>query len=202
MEPTFPRVAGPVAREFTEEERRSRVAAIESHLDLIVHACACTLGKGCKERHCSKMKEMLMHVKLCEVQAKNGCPVCKRLHSLIPLHARTCITDQCPVRGCREIKEQQQNGADGVAVATADGEVVAGGGEMLMKRARKDSDDDGVDVGAPKKPCLEAAFSMGKEAAKQPGATNVVVTEGSIAPGQGQGGQGTGLGTCDGIDKE
>ena len=103
-------VGGPV-RQMTEEERKNRAKAIELHLTLLVHASACTLGKDCKSRHCQKMKEILMHVQLCKIQAKNGCPICKRIQNLIPLHARNCRLERCSVPGCREIKEHLRQNA-------------------------------------------------------------------------------------------
>ena len=135
---------------MTEEELENRAKAIELHLTLLVHASACTLGGDCKSKHCRKMKEILMHVRLCKIQAKNGCPVRKRIHNLIPLHTSTCTRDKCLVSGCHGARGNLQNGTGEVAVA-GDGGVVVGDGELLMKRARQDDEDGGgVEAGAAK----------------------------------------------------
>jgi hypothetical protein len=55
-------------------------------------------------------------VQTCNVTARNGCPNCKRIQNLIPVHARNCRVDECPVQRCREIKEhlRRQNAMCGI----------------------------------------------------------------------------------------
>ena len=82
------------------------------------------------------MKEILMHVHLCKIQAAGGCSICRRIQNLIPLHARNCRLDRCSVPGCREIKEHLRN-SEGGAAAAGDG-----GGEIVGKKRKLKDDDD------------------------------------------------------------
>ena len=84
----------------------------------MAHASACKLGEECSSKHCRKMKDMLLHIHYCKIQATNGCPTCKRMKNLIPLHARNCSDAQCMVPGC-VVKEHPRYGRDGAIVGAA-----------------------------------------------------------------------------------
>jgi hypothetical protein len=97
----------PLCRETKEEQRNLQV-----HEQLVLHASTC---KGCLSNNCKKIKEFLNHGERCEVGVKKGCIQCKRVNTMVHLHAGKCQSVDCNVPRCREIKALQRS-----AAATAD----------------------------------------------------------------------------------
>lgn len=91
-------------KQVTEEQRRERQRNVALHLQLLVHASCCN-AESCSSKNCLKMKDFLKHGNTCKDTIKKGCPLCKRIHNLLQLHARQCKLERCPVPKCREIRE-------------------------------------------------------------------------------------------------
>lgn len=91
--------------EQTEEQRRERQRSIQLHMTLLMHAATCTSTK-CHSQNCAKMKGLLRHGQDCKQKAAGGCNVCKRIWTLLQIHARQCKEDKCPVPKCLAIRER------------------------------------------------------------------------------------------------
>jgi len=98
-------VGGAAAVQLTEEQRKEKQRNVQVHLQLLLHSSTC---QGCRSRNCNKMKEFLNHGERCEVGVKKGCPQCKRIYTLVHLHARACRSDDCTVFKCQETKAMQR----------------------------------------------------------------------------------------------
>jgi E1A/CREB-binding protein len=51
------------------------------------------------------MKELLKHEATCNLKVQKGCQLCKRIFSIIQLHARQCRTENCRVPNCAAIRD-------------------------------------------------------------------------------------------------
>ena len=91
--------------EQTEEQRRERQRSIQLHMTLLMHAATCTSTK-CHSQNCAKMKGLLRHGQDCKQKAAGGCNVCKRIWTLLQIHARQCKEAKCPVPKCLAIRER------------------------------------------------------------------------------------------------
>ena len=96
-----------------EERHRN----IELRLSLMLHASTCTQESYCNFANCAKMKVYLKHGTTCKVKAPGGCKLCKRVYTLLRIHAisKQCKQENCPVPDCvairervRQIRSQQQ----------------------------------------------------------------------------------------------
>eukprot|EP01083_Nonionella_stella_P092826 260005_1 len=114
QKPTVPRhmhtlkpipVASGQKSEQTEEQRRERQRSIQLHMTLLLHAATCTSSK-CHSQNCAKMKGLLKHGESCATKAAGGCNVCKRIWTLLQIHARQCKDSKCPVPKCLAIRER------------------------------------------------------------------------------------------------
>ncbi|KAG0516051.1 hypothetical protein BDA96_10G329800 [Sorghum bicolor] len=86
-----------------DAHRKKSADMAQTMLRLVVHAAAC---RGpCQYLNCQKLKSIFHHGKNCQTRASNGCRVCKKMWSIIQLHARACKEAQCNVPRCRYIKE-------------------------------------------------------------------------------------------------
>ena len=75
------------------------VLQAQTMLRLVVHAAAC---RGpCQYLNCRKLKSVFHHGKNCQTRASNGCRLCKKMWSIIQLHARACKEAECSVPRCR-----------------------------------------------------------------------------------------------------
>ena len=101
------------------DDAEERQRKIEQGLTLIVHASTCTQESFCNSVNCAKMKGYLKHGKTCKVKAPGGCKLCKRVYTLLRIHAisKQCKQENCPVQHCmairkryRQIRSQQQAG--------------------------------------------------------------------------------------------
>ena len=59
----------------------------------------------------SLLPQCALLLQRCNITARGGCPICKRIANLIPLHARACRNEACVVPQCREIKEHLRQNA-------------------------------------------------------------------------------------------
>lgn len=92
---------------ITGVDQRERRRKIELHLQLLQHAATCG-DAACGSPNCQKMKDFLKHGASCESGVRKGCPLCRRLFSLLKLHAESCRREACEVPRCRELKEQMR----------------------------------------------------------------------------------------------
>lgn len=91
--------------EQTEEQRRERQRSIQLHMTLLLHAATCSSAK-CHSQNCAKMKGLLQHGEKCTTKAQGGCNICKRIWTLLQIHARQCKDPKCPVPKCLAIRER------------------------------------------------------------------------------------------------
>jgi E1A/CREB-binding protein len=90
---------------LTEEQRRERQRNINLHITLIEHAARCK-STTCKSSNCQKMKSYLKHSLVCTVKASGGCKLCKRIWTLLRIHANTCKSNTCPIPQCIAIRKR------------------------------------------------------------------------------------------------
>mmetsp|Transcript_26778 Transcript_26778/g.79132 ORF Transcript_26778/g.79132 Transcript_26778/m.79132 type:complete len:633 (+) Transcript_26778:2582-4480(+) len=100
--------------ELTEAQRRERQRNIQLHIQLIEHASRCN-SASCSSSNCAKMKSYLKHGSTCKLKASGGCKICKRIWTLLRIHAQHCRANLCPIPQCmaireriRQLKKQQQ----------------------------------------------------------------------------------------------
>eukprot|EP00940_MAST-03C_sp_MAST-3C-sp2_P001074 g1074.t1 len=102
------------AGRIDEEARKERMRQIRLHVGLLVHACSC-VSKNCVSNNCKKMKALLNHVRVCKQRTQGGCNICRRMWTLVHLHARQCHSPKCRVPRCVQIRaylRKQQLQAD------------------------------------------------------------------------------------------
>jgi len=92
---------------LTEAERQQRQRNLLLHIQLIEHASRCT-SKSCTSSNCAKMKSYLQHSRICRVKASNGCRICKRIWTLLRIHAQKCKDRNCPIPQCQAIREKMR----------------------------------------------------------------------------------------------
>ena len=90
---------------LTEEQRRERQRNIQLHITLIEHAARCNTPT-CKSSNCIKMKSYLKHSVTCTVKASGGCKLCKRIWTLLRIHAQQCKSKTCPIPQCIAIRKR------------------------------------------------------------------------------------------------
>lgn len=90
---------------LTEHQRRERQRNIQLHIQLSEHASRCN-AQNCASQNCAKMKHYLMHSKQCKIKASGGCKICKRIWTLLRIHASHCKLRDCPMPSCNTIRER------------------------------------------------------------------------------------------------
>ena len=90
---------------LTEHQRRERQRNIQLHIQLIEHASRCN-AQNCASQNCAKMKHYLVHSKHCKIKASGGCKICKRIWTLLRIHASHCKLRDCPMPSCNTIRER------------------------------------------------------------------------------------------------
>lgn len=88
-----------------------RNKALQGYLDVLTHAAHCKgPSGGCQLKNCARMKQLIVHVKTCQVTHSGGCKICARLLSLIIIHARSCAArgDSCRLPYCDKIRERNE----------------------------------------------------------------------------------------------
>merc|ERR1711862_876596 len=88
---------------LTEAQRRERQRNLQLHIQLIEHASRC---EGCSSSNCAKMKNYLKHGRTCKLKASGGCKICKRIWTLLRIHAQKCKDTVCPIPQCMAIRER------------------------------------------------------------------------------------------------
>ena len=89
----------------TEEQRKERQRSIQLHMTLLLHAASCT-SPTCASQNCHKMKNLLLHGETCKTKHSGGCNVCKRIWTLLQIHARQCKDPKCPVPKCLVFRQR------------------------------------------------------------------------------------------------
>jgi len=92
---------------LTEAERKQRHRNLMLHIQLIEHASRCT-SSGCNSKNCAKMKEYLQHARTCKTKVVGGCRICKRIWTLLRIHAQKCKEKICPIPQCMTIREKMR----------------------------------------------------------------------------------------------
>lgn len=99
---------------LTEAQRKQRQRNLMLHIQLIEHAARCN-SPTCNSTNCAKMKNYLQHARQCKVKVQGGCRICKRIWTLLRIHAQKCKESVCPIPQCmvirekmRELQKQQQ----------------------------------------------------------------------------------------------
>merc|ERR1712238_29633 len=99
---------------LTETQRKQRQRNLMLHIQLIEHASRCT-SLSCQSKNCAKMKEYLQHARTCKTKVVGGCRICKRIWTLLRIHAQKRKETICPIPQCmiirgkmRELQKQQQ----------------------------------------------------------------------------------------------
>jgi len=92
-------------RGLSEAERRERQRNIQLHIQLIEHASRCNSSQ-CQSSNCAKMKSYLQHGRVCTVKASGGCKICKRIWTLLRIHAQKCKDPRCKIPQCMAIRER------------------------------------------------------------------------------------------------
>lgn len=90
---------------LTEEQRKERQRNIQLHIALIEHASRCN-SKSCTSSNCQKMKSYLKHGQTCKIKASGGCKVCKRIWTLLRIHAQQCKSSSCSIPQCIAIRKR------------------------------------------------------------------------------------------------
>ena len=89
----------------TDEQRRERQRSIQLHMTLLLHAASCN-SPSCQSQNCAKMKSLLKHGETCPTKTAGGCNVCKRIYTLLQIHARQCKDPKCPVPKCLAFRQR------------------------------------------------------------------------------------------------
>jgi E1A/CREB-binding protein len=92
---------------LTDAERLQRQRNLLLHIQLIEHASRCN-SKACTSTNCAKMKSYLQHARSCRVKVQGGCKICKRIWTLLRIHAQKCKDPNCPIPQCNAIREKMR----------------------------------------------------------------------------------------------
>jgi E1A/CREB-binding protein len=92
---------------LTDAERLQRQRNLMMHIQLIEHASGC-VSKTCTSSNCAKMKNYLHHASICRVKVQGGCKICKRIWTLLRIHAQKCKKPKCPIPQCIAIREKMR----------------------------------------------------------------------------------------------
>ena len=92
---------------MTEAERLQRQRNLMMHIQLIEHASGC-VNKACSSSNCAKMKDYLRHASVCKKKVQGGCKICKRIWTLLRIHAQKCKKPKCPIPQCIAIREKMR----------------------------------------------------------------------------------------------
>merc|ERR1719330_159460 len=90
---------------LTEAQIKDRERNFQLHMKLLQHTATC-LSSKCPLANCTKLKGFFRHTAACQVKARGGCILCRRMWVLLQMHARQCKQSQCPVPKCTAIREK------------------------------------------------------------------------------------------------
>jgi E1A/CREB-binding protein len=92
---------------LSEQERMQRQRNLLLHIQLIEHASRCS-SQTCSSLNCAKMKKYLQHARVCKVKVLGGCKICKKIWTLLRIHAQKCKDTNCPIPQCNAIREKMR----------------------------------------------------------------------------------------------
>jgi E1A/CREB-binding protein len=92
---------------ISDDERRDRAAQLQRTMKLVEHASGCR-DPHCVSSNCHKIKEMFAHAQSCRIKVMGGCGPCRRMWTLLQLHAKQCNVVDCPVLRCRELRQMRR----------------------------------------------------------------------------------------------
>jgi E1A/CREB-binding protein len=92
---------------LTDAQRLERQRKLLMHIQLIEHASRCN-SKSCSSTNCAKMKSYLQHSSGCRIKVQGGCKICKRIWTLLRIHAQKCKDPDCPIPQCNAIREKMR----------------------------------------------------------------------------------------------
>jgi E1A/CREB-binding protein len=92
---------------LTDAERADRHRKLMIQIQLIEHASRCD-STFCASTNCAKMKTYLKHSSQCRIKVVGGCKICKRIWTLLRIHAQKCKDSECPVPQCNAIREKMR----------------------------------------------------------------------------------------------
>lgn len=92
---------------LTDAQRQERQRKLQMHIQLIEHAAKCN-SKTCTSSNCARMKDYLKHAGVCKVKVMGGCKICKRIWTLLRIHAQKCKERNCPIPQCNAIREKMR----------------------------------------------------------------------------------------------
>ena len=100
-------VEGTEAAAAAAQAHQAATGLIPRELSLLLHCSSCA---GCPSNTCARFKMMITHVEQCGRRAEGGCDTCRRMLTVLALHARSCRLQgsACPVRQCAELKERMR----------------------------------------------------------------------------------------------
>merc|ERR1711862_282235 len=90
-----------------QEQRENRRKNLMLHIQLIEHASRCR-SATCSSSNCMKMKGYLQHAQVCKIKVQGGCKICKRIWTLLRIHAQKCKDAVCPIPQCTAIREKMR----------------------------------------------------------------------------------------------
>ena len=96
-------------------EAKEEPQKLSMRIQLIEHVSGC-VSKTCSSSNCAKMKSYLHHASICRVKVQGGCKICKRIWTLLRIHAQKCKKPKCPIPQCNAVREkmrQLQQAIDG-----------------------------------------------------------------------------------------
>ena len=93
---------------LSQAERDNRAAQIQRTMELLIHACTCKKGTDCENSNCPKIKHLIQHALTCQVKSNGGCQLCRKTWTLLQLHSKQCMDDNCRVIRCRDLKEYRR----------------------------------------------------------------------------------------------
>jgi E1A/CREB-binding protein len=97
-----------MTRAMSEEERRARQMQVQRTMELLVHASGCK-SSTCSSSNCAKVKGLISHSQTCASRTgAQNCAFCRRLWTLLQVHAKLCTAQACPVMRCRELREYRR----------------------------------------------------------------------------------------------
>jgi len=94
-----------VTSKLTAAAREDRQRSIKLHIQLLEHASQCNSG-SCTSTNCQKMKGFLSHERQCQEKSQGTCKICKRIWTLLRIHAQQCKARTCHIPQCNAIRER------------------------------------------------------------------------------------------------
>lgn len=80
---------------------------LESLARALEHAADCQ-ETPCPEKHCSRFKAALVHIKSCQrVKSAQRCSICRYLLYVVIYHSRNCTVQNCKINFCDHVRTRQ-----------------------------------------------------------------------------------------------